>query len=286
MSADLNASTLAVRQTGKTTGKFLLFIRSGKTLPLCLQHYQAHADIVVVLSLYQEATFTLDSECWITEGGLSKFDAARLFLARYPEMSDFEAYAFFDPDIEIAFSDIHALFRAGCRDGKAIYQPAVSADSHTHWDFLRLRQTGGWREVSFVEVMAPFFSRQALALVLDGFSASISTWGLEYAWYARCKHLSMAVSDRISMQHRSEVDLADGPFYRYLASLGVDPALEMKTLRQASVGKRFLECEIPRWVPLRLKPHFVRLSSEIALQKNYFPRRPLVRKLAALMAKK
>jgi hypothetical protein len=120
----------------------------------------------------------------------------------------------------------------------------VAHDSSTHWAFLKNQGSTGWREVSFVEVMAPIFSKEGLMAVIGGFSDSISTWGLEYHWYAQLKHLSMAVHDGFVMRHDSPVDLADGPFYRYLATLGIDPFTELKTLRMASVGKNFIECEI------------------------------------------
>ncbi|WP_296950758.1 hypothetical protein [uncultured Massilia sp.] len=268
MALNLNARTIDVDQVGKTTGRFILFIRCGQKYPLCLKDYADHEDVIVVLSQYQPIDFPIDKNCWLIRGGMSKFDAARLFFADHPDMLDFESFAFFDPDVGIAFPDLVRFLRDGAASGKTLYQAAVARDSSTYWDFLKARNGGGWREVSFVEVMAPIFSKEGLMAVIGGFSDSISTWGLEYHWYAKLKHLSMAVNDRFVMRHDSPVDLADGPFYRYLASLGVDPFVELKTLRTASVGKRFIECEIPRAIPPAWKKYYVPVLAECASQSE------------------
>jgi hypothetical protein len=259
MAESLNSKNITVQQTGKKSGKFVLFIRTGKNCPLCLEDYKDNEDIVVVLSRYQENNFPVAKEIWVTSGGLSKFDAARLFFHEFPEFMNCEAYAFFDPDVGISFENIHRLFQKGMMDRKAIYQAAVAPESHTVWKFLYTKNSPGWREVSFVEVMAPLFSREALASVVDGFSDSISTWGLEYAWYAKCKTSRIAVYDPIIMRHDTKVDTVDGPFYRYLAQMGINPSTELETLKEASVGRFYMECETPPWVPLRAKKHYVRM---------------------------
>lgn len=259
MAESLNSKNITVQQAGRKTGKFVLFIRTGKNLPLCLEDYKDNEDIVVVLSRYQENSFPVEKEFWVTSGGLSKFDAARLFFQEFPAFMNFDAYAFFDPDVGISFKSIHTLFQKGMADRKAIYQAAVAPRSHTVWRFLYTKNSPGWREVSFVEVMAPFFSRDALAAVVDGFSDSISTWGLEYDWYAKCKNMRIAVYDPVVMHHETKVDTVDGPFYRYLAQMGIDPSTELQTLKDASVGPFFMECETPPWMPLPAKKHYVRM---------------------------
>ena len=212
-----------------------------------------------MLSLYQKNDFSIEKDFWVVSGGLSKFDAARLLFLEFPQFMNFEAFAFFDPDVALDFDALNLLFVEGIKEGKGLFQAAVAPGSHTHWHFL-YKKKNGWREVSFVEVMAPFFSRNALASVIGGFSDSISTWGLEYYWYSKCKKLSMAVYDPVVMRHDTPVDTVDGPFYRYLASMGIDPFHELQTVRSASVGKYYIECGVPAWVPLWIKKYYVDLN--------------------------
>jgi hypothetical protein len=194
---------------------------------------------------------------WVISGGLSKFDSARLFFSEFPEFMKYEAFAFFDPDVGIDFDEINSLFITGVKERKALFQAAVAHGSHTVWSFLYKKNTTGWREVSFVEVMAPFFSKEALFSVVDDFSDSISTWGLEYQWYSKCKNMSMAVYDPIVMRHDTKVDTIGGPFYKYLAQINIDPSFELKKIRSASVGRFFIECEIPSWMPLWVKKYYI-----------------------------
>lgn len=276
MTLNLNSQTITVQHAGKKTGRFILFIRCGNKYPLCLKYYSDINDVIVVISQYQPIEFSLDANCWIIQGGMSKFDSARLFFARFPEMLEFESFAFFDPDVEINFHHLAELLQEGSTSGKTLYQAAVACNSSTHWKFLKTRNSNTWREVSFVEVMAPVFSRDGLNAVIQGFSDSISTWGLEYHWYSKLKNLSMAVNDRFVMRHDSAVDLVDGPFYRYLASLGIDPFVELKALKTASVSKRYIECEVPRMIPLTLKKYYVAGMAEYVSQlkklQYYFSR--------------
>lgn len=264
----LNSKEITIDQMGRKSGKFVLFIRSGTNCPLCLKDYQKNDDVIVVLSRYQKNSFQIDKDFWTISGGLSKFDSARLFFSEFPDFMNYEAYAFFDPDVEIAFNEIHSLFKKGIEDRKAIFQPAVALGSHTVWKFLYNQNSIGWREVSFVEVMAPFFSKGALMSVVDGFSDSISTWGLEYCWYSKCKEMSMAVFDPIVMRHDTKVDTVGGPFYRYLAQININPTIELEKLRGASVGKFYIECAIPSWVPLWAKKYYIEIVAMAALSRN------------------
>jgi hypothetical protein len=185
MAESLNSKLLTVQQIGRISGKFVLFIRCGQEYPLCLRDYKNNENVVVVLSRYQNNNFFVEKEFWLISGGLSKFDSARLFFSKFPEFLNYDAFAFFDPDVEIAFDSVNYLFLKGVRDKKSIFQAALAPGSYTSWKFLYTKKSKGWREVSFVEVMAPFFLRNALVSVIDGFSKSVSTWGLEYDWYSK-----------------------------------------------------------------------------------------------------
>jgi hypothetical protein len=77
--------------------------------------------VIVVLSQYQPTDFPIDKNFWVPRGGMSKFDAARLFVAEFPDVLGFEEFAFFDPDVGIGFPDLARFLRAGAASGKTLY---------------------------------------------------------------------------------------------------------------------------------------------------------------------
>ena len=75
---------------------------------------------------------------------------------------------------------------------------------------------------SFVEVMAPYFSRVALLRSMETFPQSISTYGLDLVWPSLVGGSSIGVIDAFQIRHKEQVDHKSGSFYRYLSSIGVD----------------------------------------------------------------
>lgn len=259
---DLNSVSINIVQRGHPSGRYLLFIRCSSELPLCLLDYEPQDDLTVVLSVYRKPNFSIPSNFWIVEGGLSKFHAAKLLLNEEPALNRCEYSAFFDNDVAIPFSNLMRLFHFGQSAKADLYQGAVSLDSNTFWIFLKQQSPPSfWRETSFVEVMAPYFSRSALSRCLETFDLSISTWGLDFVWYARCKNLKMGVTDTVVMRHDSSVDVIGGPFYQYLKRIGIDAAEEGNRLRQNCAGRFYIPCEIPSTVPSSLKRIYVMIRS-------------------------
>jgi hypothetical protein len=78
--------------------------------------------------------------------------------------------------------------------------------------------------------MAPIFTRNSVDRVIETFPLSISTWGLDYAWSRLFRGNRMYVLDSEVMNHLGKPDLIDGPFYRYLSSIGKDPRIELRHL--------------------------------------------------------
>ena len=253
-----NAHDVTLVHRGESRGRLCVFIRCGATLPKSIAISRGSIDATVILSCYLPPSFVCHPSWWITGGGLSKFHAAGKLFESSPELLNFECFAFVDPDIEIDLHDLVALAHQGLADGCDVFQPSIAGGSDAYWGYLNQRPSGHRRPVTFVEVMSPLLSRRVVESTYRRFGESISTWGLEYLFWSVARRRGMYVYDRWAMMHRELVDLYEGPFYRHLRSLGVDPLGEKYALKEkyaSDLGYR--EQDLPRWCPARLKPEWL-----------------------------
>ena len=88
-----------------------------------------------------------------------------------------------DDDLDVNAGILSEFFAAAQREGVKLAQPSLTLDSYySHLITLSFPYSYS-RAVSFVEVMAPLFSRQALLDCLWTFNLNESGWGLEDLWY-------------------------------------------------------------------------------------------------------
>jgi hypothetical protein len=67
--------------------------------------------------------------------------------------------------------------------------------------------------------------------VVEAFDISISTYGLDVFWGSQLElDQPAAVVDSFSMSHAKRRDFANGAYYAYLNSLGIDCFKEMKNV--------------------------------------------------------
>jgi len=87
-----------------------------------------------------------------------------------------------DDDLAADTATLNRLFSLfhGLQLGLA--QPALTHDSYFTWAVLLQHPDYVLRHTEFVEVMAPLFSREALAICLPSFRESRSGWGLDWVW--------------------------------------------------------------------------------------------------------
>jgi hypothetical protein len=111
-----------------------------------------------------------------------KFWTARNQLDRF--IFDYEAAAFFDDDIEASTATINNLFLAGIEHGLKLWQGALTRDSICggHYHLLVPRESQAIRQVPYIELMCPFFSRAALKTCWPTFQENHSAWGLHLLW--------------------------------------------------------------------------------------------------------
>ncbi len=150
-----------------------------------------------------------------------KWPCAAKNLAKLPVK--YQAYAFWDNDIEMKISDLNALFEIGNNLGLQLYQAALSEDSITSYPELKIRKGSYGRECSMVEIMIPVFSRDGLASCGHTFNDSESGWGLDLVWPLYLKRLG--VIDAVQARHLKPINSAD-----WILSNGLTPMQEKGTV--------------------------------------------------------
>lgn len=210
---------------GRTPSPLLGILGQERNFDIAARFYDAP---IANESLLNEAEFVMT-------GGLSKFHAASLFFTELELHRAYEGYLFLDGDLEFdpqKLGSFLSLVRAAELD---LAQPSVTRDSFCYWRMAYHQPSFVFRETSFVEVMAPYLSRNALAKTHATFTRSISTYGLDLVWPSLLGNRSIGVIDAFQMRHRERVDHISGGFYKYLASIGVDLAEEERRI-QAEYG--------------------------------------------------
>ena len=214
--------------------RFLVFVVLESLAPsplLRLHREQRNFDLAVRLyegpgvngCLLEEAEFVMT-------GGLSKFHSAAHFIELNNLSERYEGYLFLDGDLEfdaLKLGDFLGMSQAASFD---LAQPSVSRDSYCYWKMAYHQPRFAFRETSFVEVMAPFMSRPALTKLLPTFNQSISSYGLDFVWPNLLSNGRIGVVDAFQIRHSARVDFEGGAFYRYLATLGIDPVEEGRRL--------------------------------------------------------
>jgi hypothetical protein len=155
-------------------------------------------------------------------GGLSKFHSASLFLREFRLDRAYEGYLFLDGDLEFDATQLSQFLNFVVAANLHLAQPSVSRDSYCYWKMAYHQPGYIFRETSFVEVMAPYLSRDALAKTFQTFTQSISTYGLDLVWPSLIGSGAIGVVDAFQIRHRDRVDHSGGSFYKYLKSIGVD----------------------------------------------------------------
>ncbi len=137
-----------------------------------------------------------------------------------------------DEDLRIRCQEINRMFDV-CRERKLkLAQPSLTPDSYfshpvtLHCPGFQLRYT------SFVEIMAPCLSTDALWTVLPTMNGVLSGWGLDFAW-ARILSpagLVIAVIDEVQMTHTRPV--GGGKFYDVVKSAGLSAWDEVHSIEE------------------------------------------------------
>jgi Flp pilus assembly protein TadD len=169
----------------------------------------------------------------VSEGGMSKFAAVRDIDRAHPDLFvAYDAILFLDDDILIEHAEIDVLFSTFADNDMLLAQPSLTSDSFLSWPITARDHSSLVRFTDFVEIMMPLMSRGAFIVCADTFCESISGWGLDYVWPKLLGYPfgKIGIIDAVAARHTQEIDVKGGRFYKYLASLGINPINEANSL--------------------------------------------------------
>jgi hypothetical protein len=171
-------------------------------------------------------------ECF-QPGALNKFEAFRDLFGTLANMP-YRYVMMIDDDLRFAPGDVSRFFELCERDRLFLSQPAIAWGSNANHLINIRNPVCAIRQVNFVEVMAPCFSREALEVLLPTFLLTRCTWGIDYAWSSllECQN-RISIVDAVPMDHTKPMDRAEGPFYRKLRSMGIDPEEELAAVHRS-----------------------------------------------------
>lgn len=126
-----------------------------------------------------------DSEFWEHRPGPKWSCLAEIFAER-PELVDsYQAFWLPDDDLDADTATLNRMFALFHGLQLKLAQPALTRDSFFTWPQLLQRPEYLLRQMAFVEVMAPLFTRDSLRACMSSFSDSRSGWGLDWIWPQR-----------------------------------------------------------------------------------------------------
>ncbi len=111
----------------------------------------------------------------------------------------YQAYAFWDNDIEISVPDLNQLFNIGTSLGLQLYQASLTHESIAIHPRFKTQPGSLVRATDFVEIMMPVFSREGLEACGHTFTDSESGYGLDNVWPMYVDRLG--VVDAIQAKH-------------------------------------------------------------------------------------
>ena len=231
--------TLLRRPEGRPerlTRRFLVFVAATHQVrPFLGSPLESNRNFDVAVRYYQQPQaddrLVHDSD-YVLTGGLSKFHAAKQFIEQTGALSRYDGFLLLDGDVSFEGRDMERLLLLAESWGFAIAQAGLTPDSHYSWEITLARKAFQYRETSFVEVMAPYVSRQALGAIIHTFDQSISSHGLDRVWPHLLHGQRIGIIDAIRMRHAMPIDRKQGAFYTYLKSIGVDEGKEQRHVLQ------------------------------------------------------
>ena len=159
-------------------------------------------------------------------GGHSKLSCVKAVYAAHTDLlGGYCAVLLLDDDIGIPHEDVDRFFWHMSRHQLELAHPSFSEDSTGGSRAIFQQREAVVRFTSCVDVRAPAFSGAALAACVDSFDQSISGGGLPHVWahLLRDRRHAIGVVDAVVARHLRPIDPAEGPFYKHLQALGVNP---------------------------------------------------------------
>lgn len=223
-----------VKRPDRETGReYLAFVRCGAAHQLIDDGSERRFDLALnVYAKYSDEK--RGAYEYLIVGGLNKYMAACQFIDDNL-LAKYKGFIFLDDDLLITYSELSDFLRYCLANHFTLAQPSLSRDSYYSHGHLLNVPGSGWRRVDMIEVMCPYFSREALKYAIRSFELSYSTWGLDYLWPALLGARPVVV-DAFVIKHTKPVS-HDGGFYKYMTEIGISPERELKRLKNLPLKK-------------------------------------------------
>lgn len=221
-------------------------------------------------------------------GGLNKADGFFELSAR--GLVSWRGYRYIlllDDDVYFAPGDVSRLLRICDEHGTYLAQPALRWGTYASHPVTLRNPLCRLRATSFVEIMAPVFSCAALEDLLDTFTLTKSTWGIDWAWSSRLSDKdAIRIVDAVVVDHTKALSLAGGAFYARLREMGIDPRDDLREVQQRfaefggirTLGQgHTLRAGVPRWAGRGLvwmMDRCIRLAHSYGWSEAVVSRRP------------
>ena len=156
------------------------------------------------LSYYgdQPQLWRVQPEYFVAQKG-SKFEGLDRLVGHDGFLWEYDYVWFPDDDLLIDGIDINLMFALARRFDLALAQPSLAAGCFVNHRITEQQTDCRLRFTSFVEIMAPLFAREALAVVAPSFGLNRSGYGLDHLWPALlgAPVNRIAVIDEVAMVH-------------------------------------------------------------------------------------
>lgn len=208
--------------------RFLVFFRAGgNSLHPRLLAEDPHRNWDCCVSWYGDprAEPRVEYACM---GGDNKLEGFLAFRQQMPGTLPYEYILLADDDVYFQPGDISRLFNV-CDEYKTyLTQPSLRWGTHYNLNVTLANPACILRRVSFVEIMAPCLSAEAVDDLIDTFDSSRSTWGVDFTWAGRSQgRRPLHVVDTVRVEHTKIMDKSGGAFYRKMKAMGVNPEDEL-----------------------------------------------------------
>jgi len=133
----------------------------------------------------------------------SKYGGLNTLIHSEPLVWEYDYIWFPDDDLLIEGSDINLMFSLVRQHHLLLAQPALAPGCFINHRITEQQPDFRLRFTSFVEIMAPLFAREALAIVAPSFGLNDTGYGLDHLWPALlgAPQTRIAVLDQIAMVH-------------------------------------------------------------------------------------
>jgi hypothetical protein len=153
-----------------------------------------------------------------------KWNGIFAFFQAYPEaLENYDLFWLPDDDIEVSCERIKTMFQTVATERFELAQPSLSNGSYLSHLIALNNPCFVYRNVNFVELMVPVFSRKLLIKTLPLFEGTRTGFGMDYVWhrFTTDPTQKVAIIDSVEVKHTRPIG---GALHKMLEAEGLSPA--------------------------------------------------------------